>query len=787
MSALDNKLVRDIQRMRGQVITIAMVMAVGIACFIALRGNHASLVTAQATYYERLRLADVFAHLARAPETVAYDLEALPEVARVETRIVETGVIPLETVAEPIRAQLVGLPSVGRPTINDVQVRDGRLPEPYTVDEVLLLEVFARAHHITPGDSLEVILNGKARRLRVVGLATSPEYVVALSPGDMAPAPGRFAVVWARRDLLAATFELEGAFNDVVLTLQHGASEPAALGAVDAVLDRHGGAGAIPRSKQPSSFFVNGELMQLESMGVVIPGIFLAVAALLINIVLSRMVHLQRPDIATLKAVGYSDWEVGAHFGKLVAIIGTLGGVLGVALGIYLGRAMLGLYTEFFNFPDLRFVVDGWSAGAAVAISVGSAGVGALLAIAQVVRMPPAEAMRPAAPARYRRSLVDGLGLGWLIGPSGQMVARELERQPVRTAMSVTAIASSVGLMVVGGFYYDGIEGIMETQFHEVMREDVAVSFIRPTASRAVGELAHIDGVLAAEGLRMVPVRFHSGHHHRDGVILGYPDGGEMRALRDKAGQPRALPPDGVVLTDKLAEVLAVGVGDTVEVKVNDGPRGRHRLVVTGLVDEAFGLQGHMRIDALRDALGESELVSLALLRVDPTRGANVDERLKELPGVLSVVRRRDILDRFREQSGGMIITFAAIITLFAATITIGVVYNNARVALSLRSRDLASLRVLGFQRTEISAVLLGEMAVQVALALPLGLAFGTLLVHWLATLVDPETYRLPFVITSRSYAFAAVVALASSALSALLVRRKLDHLDLIAVLKTRE
>ncbi len=787
VSALDRKLLRDLKRMRGQALTIALVMAVGIACFIALRGNYASLLAARAAYYQSERFADVFAHLERAPESVAQDLEALDGVARVQTRVVEAGMIPLPGVAQPIRAQLVSLPGDGQPALNAVQLRKGRMLTPHKSDEALLLEAFATAHGIEPGDQLDTVINGNWRTLSIVGIVKSPEYVVAFSPGDLAPTPGRFAVLWLDREVLAATFRMEGAFNDVTLALQPGASLAAVVAAVDRVLEPYGGVGALGRDKQPSSFFVNGELMQLDAMSTWLPGIFLAVAALLINIVLSRTVHLQRPEIATLKAVGYSDLDVGLHFSKLVGVIAVAGSAIGVGIGIWLGQQMVGLYRQFFDFPNLHFVVDGSAAATGVVITLGAAALGALLAIRRVVMLPPAEAMRPAAPARYRRSLIDRLGIGTLISPAAQMVVRELERQPIRSAMSALAIASSVGLMVVGAWYYDGIDSIMHTQFHEAMREDLAVTFRLPTDERAVRELAHLPGVIDAEGLRVVPVRFHHAHRYRDGSIFGYPDDIEMRALRNSEGDLVPLPPDGIVLTDMLGDVLGVGVGDRVEVKVNDGERGRHQLVVTGLVRESFGLQGHMRLEALRDTLGEDELVSLALLRVDPVAGAALDERLKELPGVLSVNRRMDALEQFREQSGGMIIVVALIITLFAATITIGVVYNNARVALSLRSRDLASLRVLGFHRSEISAVLLGELAVQVLVALPFGLLFGTWLCHALAQLVDPETYRLPVILTPRSYAFAAAVAIAASAVSALLVRRKLDHLDLVAVLKARE
>lgn len=177
----------------------------------------------------------------------------------------------------------------------------------------------------------------------------------------------------------------------------------------------------------------------------------------------------------------------------------------------------------------------------------------------------------------------------------------------------------------------------------------------------------------------------------------------------------------------------------------------------------------------------------MGLVRIDPRMTSEILARLKRMPHVVSVTQRSEILALFEEQSADMILTMATIILLFAATITIGVVYNNARVALSMRARDLASLRVIGFRRAEISAILLGEQAIQVLTALPLGLFLGKLMVHGIAATVDPETYRLPIVLTAKSYALATVVALVAAALSALLVRRKLDKLDLIAVLKTRE
>lgn len=787
VSALDRKLLRDLSRLKGQVVTIALVVAAGIAAFVAMKGNYASLEHARDSYYERSRFADVFAHLERAPEALRADLESIPGVSRVDTRVVEGAMIPLETISEPIRAQLISLPPGGRTVLNDLYLVEGRMVEPGHSDEAVIIQSFAVAHGIRPGGELPVVINGVWRRLRVVGVAMSPEYVMAISPGAMSQDPKRFAVVWMDRAPLAGAFEMEGAFNDVLLELQPDASEQEVLTVVDRVLTRYGGFGAIPRKKQLSNNVIEGELLQMKSMSTIVPAIFLAVAALLLNVVLSRLVHLQRPDIATLKAVGYSDYEIGLHFLKLVLVISGLGALLGLGTGAWLGSKLTNLYGQFFKFPSLEFQLDLSATAIALGISFAAAFVGAFGAVRAVMKLAPAEAMRPPAPSHYRRSLVDLLRLGRVVGPSAQMIMRELERRPLRTLGSSAAIAASVGLLVVAGWYSDGLDTLMYTQFHEVMREDVVVAFAEPRPERAVRELRHLPGVLGAEGMRTVPVRFVNGPLTRDGAIHGYADDGEMRTLRDRFGRAVPLPPDGVVLTDLLGELLHVEVGDTLEVHVREGERSVERLTVSGFVDEGFGLQGHMRLGPLREVLREEPLVSSGLLRVDPNRSGELDERLKAMPHIASVTKRSDIFAQFREQSGAMIATMTLLITLFAAVITVGVVYNNARIALSLRARDLASLRVLGFHRSEISAILLGELAIQVLVSLPVGMWFGSVLVHGIASTVDPEQFRLPVVLSSRSYAYAALVALVASALSALLVRRKLDRLDLIGVLKTRE
>jgi putative ABC transport system permease protein len=246
-------------------------------------------------------------------------------------------------------------------------------------------------------------------------------------------------------------------------------------------------------------------------------------------------------------------------------------------------------------------------------------------------------------------------------------------------------------------------------------------------------------------------------------------------------------PEEGVMLTRKLAEVLGVRRGDKVMIETLERERRSREAVVSATVDDTFGMSIYMEASALARWLGEERLVSGAVLKIEDGTYAGVLQRLTRLPAVLGISRRTSVFELFEQQSAEQMRIMTMTLTVFALIIAAGVVYNNARVSLSMRARDLASLRVVGFRRAEISTILLSELAVQTLLGLVPGMWLGRVLVASVAGAADPELYRFPLVISERTYAFAVSMTLAAALASALLVRRRLDQLDLIAVLKTRE
>jgi len=787
ISALNRKLYREAFRLRGQIVTIAIVLASGMVCFISLRGTYGSLAVSQLDYYDRYRFADVFARAERVPEPVAQQLEALPGVAVVETRVAEEVTLPIDGMERPAYGRLLSLPATRPPATNALFLRRGRFPEAGKSDEIVLLDSFAEAHGLAPGSRVPVVVNGKRRSMRVVGVALSPEFVYAIRPGALVDDPKRHAVLWMERSALASAFQLDGAFNDLTLRLAPEASEQAVRVAVDRILARYGGTGSIGRKDQVSNRILAQELDQLGVLSTMVPAIFLGVTAFLVNLVLGRMIRLQRPEIATLKAVGYSNREVGWHYLGLVLLVLVPGSVVGLVGGFALGRVVLGLYGRSFRFPLLEFRMTPGLMFVAVAVSALAALAGALGAVRAAIRLPPAEAMQPPAPARYRRSLLERLGLDALFGPSGMMVVRELTRRPLRTLLSSLGIAGAVSLLILSHFGLDSLLGYFEGTFRREQRQDLAVVFARPVTPGVVGQLARLPGVITAEGIRAVPVRIVHEHRARASVIMGLPADGTLRRLIGRGGTEVTIPADGVVLTKTLGDVLGLRVGDRPEIELREGDRRTVRPVVVGFVDESIGLSIYARAGALAALEGDLGAVSSALLKVDDQAVEAVEAHLRRSPHVIDISDARGDMQRLLDMNTSIMNVWTLISIVLSGGIVFGVVYNNARIGLAARARDLASLRVLGFNIREISGILLASQAIEVVLAVPSGLWLGRAWAEQFMKSVDQETFRWAVVIAPRTYLLSAAVTVLAALVSALWVRRSLDTLDLVSVLKARE
>lgn len=784
---LDRKLLRDLARMRGQVISIALVIMSGVAIFIASLGSYYSLLRARADYYQTAHFADVFAGLKRAPEALRTRMEAIPGIAALETRIVRDVTIDLPAASLPVSGRLVSLPARDGEGLNRLHLRHGRLAEAGSLDEVVVSEAFADANRLAPGGSITAILNGRLQALRIVGVALSAEYVFATRSGEAIPDDARFGVFWMHRRGMEAAFDMAGAFNDVVASLVPGAAEASVLVALDRLLEPYGGLIAFGRDLQPSSRFLADEIAQQGVMAQTIPVVFLAVSAFLLHVVLDRTVRTQREQIASLKALGFADMAIAAHYLKLTLAIVIAGALPGLGVGIGFGQWMTDNYTIFFRFPRLDFVLPGWVPLLATGIALLAGASGALGAIRSVLRLTPAEAMRPPAPLTYRHNPLDRIGWVRRLPARSQMMLRNITGRPLRAAFTTLGVALAVPIIVVSQFWDDALTYMIDVQFPRSERAHATVVFTRPVAMRAAREIAGLPNVLAIEAMRAVPVQLRVGHHTYRTAISGLPEPPVLRRPLDTELRPIPLPPEGLLLSRRLAERLGARPGDLVGVEVLEGKRPQASVWLAGVVDDLIGMAAYMDIHALNRLMREGDAISAVAVLTDRHGADALYAALKKRPLVETVSVKQEAMRRFRQTTARFVLVMAGLFTLFSCLIAIGVVYNNARVALQERSWELASLRVLGFTRAEVTRVLLAEIVLEAVVAIPLGLWLGTWLVRALIAMHTTEMFQIPAVIEPRSYVIAAGIVLGAVTASALIVRRRIDRLDLVGVLKTRE
>ncbi len=787
VSHLNRKLWRDLWAMKMQALAIALVICGGIATFIMSLSTLDSLLLTRDRYYRDYRFADVFVSLKRAPLGLTGRIRDISGVERLEARVAASVNLEVAGFDEPVKGLIVSLPDTGEPAVNRLHLRRGRLVDPERSNEAIVSESFADAHRLTPGDEIGAIVNGRRQDFRIVGIALSPEHIYQIAPGAQLPDFKRYGILWMGRTALAGAYDMEGAFNDLAVSLSAGARGQDVIERLDALLERYGGQGAYGRDDQVSNHFLSEELLQLRMLATVFPVIFLGVAAFLLNVVVGRLISIQREQIAALKAFGYSNVQVAVHYLQLVALIVALGVALGVGVGAWLGWGLSQLYAELYRFPFLRFWLDPGVVVAGAAISVLAAALGTLFSVRRAVVVPPAEAMRPEPPANYRETLIERLGTKrWLSQPS-RMIARHVARRPVKSSLSVLGIAFAGGIMMVGNFQRDAIDYMVDVQFRFSQREDISVELVEPTSVTAVYELKSLPGVNHVEGFRSVAVRLRHAHRSHRTALLGLNGLGELRRLVDRSLAPVELPPAGVVLTEHLAKILGAAPGDTVTVEVLEGNRPVRRLPVVALVRQHLGVTAYMRRDALNRFMREGDVVTGAHLAVDPPHRSEIYVALREMPRIAGTSVRASTVRSFYETLAETILYFTTVATLLGGIIAFGIVYNSARIGLAERSRELASLRVLGYTRAEISYIFLGELGVLVLAGTVLGLAVGRGLCAYVVSNLQSELYQVPLVIEPGTHAFAAATVIGSALLCALIVRHRLDHLDLVAVLKTKE
>jgi putative ABC transport system permease protein len=784
MRALNRLFLSEIARLWRQGVAIVGLLACGIAIFVMSTGMIRALQTSRDSYYRQFRFADGFASLVRAPLSLLARIDDIPGIRSATGRIVREVLVDVPQMMEPVTCRLVSIDETPDRAVNGIYLRRGRFPEPCDRLEVVVNELFAQAHGLNPGDFLVANLAGKIERLHVVGIGLSPEFVYVVQPGLLMSDDRRYGVLWAPYRDLAPAFSMEGAFNHLSVELHARANTREIMHQIDVLTKPFGGLGAYDRSEQESHERVSDEMHQVRAMALVSPTIFLLVALFLLHIVFSRLVHQQRESIATLRAFGYYPYEIGWHYAKIVLVWVVAGVALGIATGMWLALWMGTFYMMFFRFPSMDPPSLSWEWVAAIGMAFAVALLGGFSSIRNAIHLPPAVAMKPEIPSRFRS--IHGPWKGIMrIGPVARMVIRRLESNPWITLFSTLGLALGLAILVLSAFMEDTIDYVIDHQFALSQRQDMTLTFHENASASALSDVKHMDGILDAEPFRSVPVRIRHEHRSKRLGLMGLDAQPMLFRVIDDRNHGRQFPDGGgLAITRKLAELIDAREGDLVEIELMEGQERSIFLPVAMVFPNYTGPAAYMNRFELHRLLEEGERVSGTFVRIDPLMREGIYQQIKETPAITGVLDKQAAVKNFKNIISHSTFWMRTINALFAAFIAFGVSYNSALIAYTERARDLATMRVMGFSRRELAAILLIEIGFVTLLAIPIGLLLGYAFCFWTTLAIDTDSHRFPLVVHHDTYAYGIIVLVSSIMVSSLAVIRLLKQIDILAVLK---
>ena len=784
---LERKLARDLWHLRWQVLAIALLIACGVSVAVMANSAHKALIDAQMRFYADTRFADLFAEAKRVPQSRVSVLGQIEGVAEVDARLKATGLLHLSGQTRPAMARLISLSEGPARTLNGIDLVQGRMAQAGPTNEVVALKTFIDAAGLRLGDRLSATLGGRAISLVIVGAALSPEFVYVPSPDSFLPDDAHQGVFWAHRSTVERAAGSSGIVNLFAFRVLPGKRVEPLLRAIDAQLEAYGAQPAYDRKDQASHAFLSAELKELSTSAVILPPIFLIVATALVHLLITRLVEVEREQIGLLKAFGYSDRVAGWNYLRLAGAIGLVGVVLGGLLGGWLGGAIVGLYREYFRFPQLAVQFDWTSFVLTAGFSLAAAVTGSLVAVGKAVRLSPAVAMQVPRPATFRAGLLDRILPKAYLDQATRMILRTVQRFPGRAAMALSGLCASLALLVGVQFLFDSLERVVDATFYHTQRWSDSASFTEPRAFSAVASLRRVHGVVSAEPVRAVLARFRSAGHRETVRIIGLEPDAHLHRPLDEEGRPVRVGASGIVLSQALAQRLDVRPGGLIWTEIMEGRGAKLALPIVGLASDYSGLNAYMARRDLNRLMGEGDVVSGAELLILADAKPAFYQSIANIPQIIGASSRDDTVMLWRNIMERSFKTSIGFYLAFAGVIAFGVTYNLGRISLSERGRDLATLQVLGFSQFECAYILMGELALLSLTAVPFGLIGGYGLAQGLAAAYSRDEVRLPPVIGPSSYGVAILVFLVAVLVAALPVARRLWKLDLITVLKTRD
>ncbi len=779
MRTLDRRLLRTIARSRLQFAAVAVVIAMGLMSFALMVNVYQNMDHSLWEYYRQQDFPHLFARFAPQPPGYLNQLTDLPGIARVEGRIVTDVPADVGRESNPV-LRLVSSASDQR--LNRPLVHDGHLPTA-AGRSVALLARFAGANDLTVGDEIHLIIRGEAVRVTVSALVDSPEFIYAIRDVQaFMPDDANFGIGFADLAFMQDLLGMHGQVNEAVFLLHEGTDLDSARDRVEEHLKGRGLKEVITRDDQLSHFMISLELEMLEQFSQIVPVIFLAIAAAIIYMLISRLVRSDRTTIGVLKAMGYGNRQVLAHYLKYALLLGFTGAGVGMTLGYLAVKPMSTLYMDFFELPMLQTRIDGTVALWGILLTLAFCGGTGLWAARDVLGIVPADAMRPPAPPPGKRNLLeitapgvwDQLSFGW------KLVLRHIVRNKQRFALAVLGVSLTFAVVFMP-FYMLGIINEMFLKHDLLEAYDYRVSFDVPVGPAGIAEIARMEGVDAVEPFLEFAFQVTRGWREENVIVRALPTGAGLQRFEDERGNMIGVPASGVLVSRHLAQTLQVTAGDEVILSSYITRDRDESLVVKAVVEQYLGSGMYVSCDQMQRLTGASSSYSGALIQST----ADIRAALTDAGNVLAVFSSSDIIETFQDYMGLMIISFTALI-LIGGVLGFAILFNTASVNISERAREFSSMRVLGYRQHEVYRVLLRENILAWIAGTILGVPLSRAMTLFLARSMQTEMFYFPTLIHPMSYAVTAALVTVFTAGIMAAVWVRVRGLNLLEALSSR-
>jgi len=793
MKTLRLKLIRDLYHSKWLLLTITSIIAIGVTCFVSMQSAYHNLDQAKKRYYRQCRMADFWIDLKKAPVSELALLADLPGVAEVHPRIQFSATVDLPNVLKPSNGMVISLPDRRARPVNGIVPRRGHYFTERRPNEVIVNDAFAREHGLMPGDWIHLLLNKRREEFLVVGTGISSEFTYLLGPGELVPDPRSFGVFYIKHTYAEEIFDFEGAANQVVglLTRDARRKNSETLRRAELLLEPFGVFQVTPLRDQPSNLFLSSEIAGLGAFATVVPAIFLAVAALVLNVLINRLARQQRTVVGTLKAIGYGDWAIFRHFLGFGLTVGVLGGLAGSVLGYLSSALMTWIYRLFFEFPDLRSGFYLYTHAVGISISLVCSVVGCLHGARSMLRLQAAEAMRPEPPRSGHTIVLERwLGGVWRRLSSGwRMAIRSIFRARVRTSAGIFAAAMGAGLLVSGFMMLESSQYLLDFEFRHVSRSDIDLAFESERGRDALAEVRNLPGIDHAEPLLNVACTFVHGPYRRKGGIVGLLPDARLTIPRDTQARPIALPESGIVISRRLASILHVDTGEEITIVPVKGERRPVDVVIARVADSYMGLSAYAGLEYLSRLVGEEFAMNGAQLTTSgrPDDLAQMYRHLKQTPAVRSVVLRRDSIENLQKTLVINQWVLIGMLIVFSGAVFFGSVVNASMVSLAERQREVATFLAMGYDHWRVGGVFLRESILTNMTGTLLGFPVGYLLTVLTAMAYESDLLRLPIVSAPWIWMSTLGLSILFALIAHCTVQWKIRQMDYVEALKVKE